>query len=142
MSIRRLGLTLLVTILVSASPVTALAEAGKLAVELNKLEARDRGCRAYLVIDNPTEKSFEVFRLDLIFFRVDGVIDRRLALDLAPIRATKKLVKTFDLETTPCADLGSVLVNDVLECRGDGLNANECLALLVVNSRSPTPFSK
>jgi hypothetical protein len=138
----RLGCALLASLLVSLCPAKATAQAGKLAVELNKLEGRDHGCRAYLVIDNPTDKSFELFRLDLIFFRTDGVIEKRLALDLAPIRASKKLVKTFDLESTPCTDLGSVLVNDVLECRADGSSVNDCLGLLSVSSRSPAPFSK
>jgi hypothetical protein len=66
-------------------------------LELNKLESRDGACRAYLVLDNPTQAAFDSFKLDLVLFGTDGVILRRMAVETAPLRAEKKVVKLFDI---------------------------------------------
>jgi hypothetical protein len=77
----------------------------KISVELNKLEPVGRGCRAYVMIYNPTDSTYSVLKLDLVLFRPDGVIDRRIVIDIGPLRANKKDVKTLDLEATPCSQI-------------------------------------
>ncbi len=111
-------------------------------LELNKLEPRERGCRAYIVVGNPGTSGFKTFKVDLIIFRKDGIIDRRLALDLGPLRAAKTTVKTFDLEATPCEGIGSVLVNDVMDCKPDDGGALDCLSGLSVSSRAAAELQK
>jgi hypothetical protein len=111
-------------------------------VELNKLEKSEKGCRAYVVITNPTSTVYDAFKLDLVLFKTDAVIERRLALDLAPVRPDKKTVKLFDLEGANCDDLGSFLVNDVLECRTPAGPATDCIARLKVKSLTKVDFSK
>ena len=86
-----------------ASAAAAQGQAGKpVAVELNKLDATGKGCRAFFVIDNPGDKAFQSLKLDFVFFNADGVIGRRLVVDVAPLRAAKKTVKTFDFDSPPC----------------------------------------
>jgi hypothetical protein len=111
-------------------------------VELNKLEKSEKGCRAYVVISNPTSTVYDAFKLDLVLFKTDAVIERRLALDLAPVRPDKKTVKLFDLEGANCDDLGSFLVNDVLECRTPAGPATDCVSRLKVKSLTKVDFSK
>jgi hypothetical protein len=122
--------------------VAAAAAPNTIAVELNKLEPNGKGCRAYVVIDNPGDTAYSVFKVELILFRTDGVIDRRLALDIGPLRAHKKFVKTFDLDTPPCDGIGSVLVNDVLDCKTDTIAVADCLDLMTVSSRASAPLTK
>ena len=110
------------------------AEPAKISLELNKLESSEKGCRAYLLVDNPGETALQAFKLDLVLFQPDGVIGKRLALDLAPVRAKKRSVKLFDLDGIACDKIASVLVNDVLDCKAEGGQAAECLSALGLKS--------
>lgn len=111
-------------------------------LELNKLETSDKGCRAYVVVSNPTDKTFDAYKLDLVMFKTDGIIGRRFAVDLAPLRPSKRTVKLFELDGTKCSDIGSFLINDVMECSADGAASGDCLASMKVNSLTKVEISK
>lgn len=113
-----------------------------ISVELNKLEDNGAGCRAYIVANNPTATAYSVLKLDLVLFRPDSVIDRRIALDLGPLPASRKYVKSFDLEDLRCDGIGSVLVNGVLDCKADGKAVQDCLDRITVSSRAAAQLSK
>lgn len=134
------------TLLIMVGPAVtkaAVSSASKdISVELNKLEPLGRGCRAYVVVDNATDSDYTVLKLDLVLFRPDGVIDRRIAIDLGPLRANKKDVKTFDLEASSCSEIGSIFVNDVLECKSGKQDVFDCLDRIAVSSRGPATLSK
>ncbi len=115
---------------------------GPIRIELNKLEKHDGACRAYLVFENSTERNFSVFKLDLVMFGPDGVITKRLAVDTAPLRAAKTSVKLFDLARLGCADVGRILINDVIECRDQKGKRTDCVTLVAPSSRSSVPLVK
>jgi hypothetical protein len=117
-------------------------EAPPLGLELNKLEPADNGCRMLMVVDNRTGSALSVIKLDLVFFQPDGVINKRIVLDLAPVRAGKRGVKAFDLEKVKCDGIGSILINDVLDCRADNGPAVDCLGRLHTKSLSNVELSK
>ena len=119
--------------------VPAMAADAPVLVELNRLEERGADCRAYLLLDNRGPTPFEAFKLDLVVFDKGGVIARRLALDVGPMRAEKKGVKVFDLSGIGCGDVSSVLVNDVIDCGGQG---RDCVALMDVQSRGAVKLTK
>src|ERR1041384_6956736 len=148
---RALAIVAAATALIAAQ--TSLAEdatqktdqpAGDNAVmlELNKLEASEKGCRAYVVVSNPSSTTYDAYKLDLVMFQSDGVIGRRFALDLAPLRPSKRTVKLFELDNTSCDNIGSFLVNDVLECRAASGPVTDCLAGLKVSSLTKVGISK
>jgi hypothetical protein len=117
-------------------------------LELNKLEplsAPANGCRFYLVTSNPDAEPVTEFRLDLIVFGTDGVIARRVAVNLAPLPARKTAVRPFDLPGVPCDGVGRVLVNDVLACR-IGLRVDPppspCLERLQLSSHARAELAK
>ena len=114
----------------------------KLSLELNKLESRDGACRAYLVLDNPTDATFDSFKLDLVLFGTDGIILRRMAVETAPLRAEKKVVKLFDIAGAACTDIGSVLVNDVIGCSNAQGERDDCITGLKVGSRVSAQMTK
>ncbi len=120
----------------------AVSPAAQVAVELNKLETQQSSCRAYLVIDNQSEKSYDVLKLDLVLFQTDGIIGRRFALDLAPIKGKKRSVKLFDLDGVKCETIGSFLINDIMECKSGGADESACLDRLALSTRSNVQLSK
>lgn len=124
------------------STAAATATATGPAVELNKLETFDKGCRAYMVINNPTVSSYTGFKLDLVLFQTDGVIGRRFALDLAPLKPNKKSVKLFELDGIACDKIGSFLINDVMECKSDDGTATDCLQKLGTSTLTNVQISK
>ncbi|MEO1282771.1 MAG: hypothetical protein AAFV69_13660 [Pseudomonadota bacterium] len=113
-----------------------------LGVELNKLETIDDGCRAYVVVDNKNAMAFENVLLELYMFRTDGVIGRRFALDLGPLRATKRTVKLFDLNKVSCDDIGSFLIDDVVKCQSGDAKVDDCLSGLNVTSLTKVSLTK
>jgi hypothetical protein len=139
--------------LAAATVLTATAHAGDsapasataapaISVELNKLETVDKGCRVYTIVDNPSTTTYQTLKLDLILFHTDGVIGRRLALDLAPLKGQKKTVKMFDLEGTPCDKIGSFLVHDIMECKSEAGALDKCLDAITLKSLSSVQITK
>ena len=118
------------------------AQDSSLAVELNKLEAEGQGCRAYFVITNKTDTAYQALKLDLVLFRPDGVIGRRFAVDMAPLLGNKRSVKLFDIDGTACDQVGSFLVNDVIECKSDAGPIPDCMKGLAVSTLTNVQLTK
>lgn len=151
MKIKKIKALVCVTCAVACWPIASRAgdaapapsaSAPAISVELNKLEPVEKGCRVYTVVDNPGTVAFQSLKLDLILFHTDGVIGRRLMLDLAPLKSAKKTVKMFDLEGTQCDKIGSFLVHDVMECKSDTGPIDKCLDAITLKSLSNVQISK
>ena len=111
-------------------------------LEINRLEEAGTGCRVYLVIANPGPAAFSGFTLDLVLFDRGGTIMRRLAVDIAPVRPEKTMVKVFDIAQTLCSAIGSILVNDVLHCRDASGEVAGCVDRVTTSSKLPVHLSK
>jgi hypothetical protein len=126
----RLGLILLVHLL--ALPLTgpcAFAADDPLHVELNAIENTEGRCRLTFVIENKGKAAVESLKLDLALFNTEGAVYRRMLVDMAPVRPAKTVVKTFSTEGD-CAQLGSLLVNEVTACQpGDPAACQDQLSL-------------
>jgi hypothetical protein len=118
------------------------AEQGSIAIELNKLEPQGNQCRAYFVVNNKNKTSYEALKLDLVLFRPDGVIGSRFAVDLAPLKADKRTVKLFELAATSCDQVGSFLINDVIECKAESGPVDGCLKDITVSSLTGARLTK
>lgn len=118
------------------------AETPNLSLELNKVEASETGCRVYLVADNQSEIMLATLRLDLVFFQTDGVIGKRVALDLAPVKAKKRVVKAFDIDKLKCDGIGSILINEIADCRSDSGPLENCLGHMSLKSLSTVQLTK
>lgn len=118
------------------------AQSAGITVELNKLEPQGAGCRAYLVVNNESTAQYQALKLDLVLFQPDGVIGRRFAIDLAPLKASKRAVKLFDLDGVACDKIGSFLINEVVDCKTDAGPANDCLAAITAKSLTSVQLTK
>lgn len=118
------------------------AEKGRIGVELNKLEPAGDACRAYLLLSNGTATAFTSLKLDLVTFDAEGIVQRRVAVEAAPVAAGKTSLKVFDISGTSCPSIGRMLLNGVLSCEGAKKQPADCLALVSVSSRATQPFIK
>ncbi|WP_245290843.1 hypothetical protein [Methyloligella halotolerans] len=95
-----------------------------------------------MVLRNQSERHYQSFKLDLIEFRTDGIIGHRFAVDLGPIRPEKTLVKLFDIAGRHCDEIGSFLINDVMECSTGSGAVDDCFSGLSVSSRADAELTK
>lgn len=122
-------------------PAASAQESG-IAIELNKLEPQGKQCRAYIVVQNKSGTEYQQLKLDLVLFRPDGIIGRRFAVDLAPLKPNKRSVKLFDLEDTPCDQVGSFLINDVMECKAESGPIADCLKDITTSTLTNVQLAK
>lgn len=128
--------------LLGASPLAARAQSNSLMIELNKVESSEEGCRTLFVFDNRTGRELNRFRVDLILFDHKGVYKKQVLLDMAPLYADKKTVASFLVAEGPCDEIGSILVNDIPQCKDGVGDTIDCVELLQVHSRSDIPLEK
>ncbi len=126
----------------ATTPAPAAADAAAIALELNKLEVQGNQCRAYFVVTNKSAANYKALQLDLVVFRPDGVIGRRFAVDLAPLKPNKRAVKLFELADTACDDVGSFFINDVTACRTDSGPVEDCFDGIAVSSLAKAQLTK
>ncbi len=126
----------------AAFPLIASAEpAAPVTIELNKTEQQGADCQAFLLMENGTENPLEKLGLDLVMIDRDGVIARRLAVEVGPLRAGRTSVKVFAIDGIECAAIGRVLLNDVLGCEDDAGPREDCLELIRTSARGKIAFA-
>lgn len=133
-----------VTLLLSAALAlpAAAAEGGRIGVELNDLQAGDKGgCRAVFVLKNDVGKALDKMTLRVVTFDGKGKATLFLSLDVGPLPVGKTRVLRFDLgEKTACADVGRMVLDDVTACMGGDMSPPACLAAIALSSRATVPF--
>ena len=70
-----------------------------------------------------------------MLFDSSGQADRFLVLKAQPLAPRKVRVHQYDLAGADCGSVGSILINDVVSCSGEGLTPAECLASIAPSSR-------
>ena len=120
----------------------ATAQTSGLAIELNKAEDVDGSCVASLVFQNNLGATLDRFNLDLFLFDPQGVIVRRVTIDMAPLLDGKTRVAQFHLHEGACAEVSRILVNDIPQCRAETGEPVNCLAGLAVSSRGAIALTK
>ena len=125
------------------SAVAAQADDGKLMVELNKFEEIDTGgCRAFFLFRNQTGKSFEGFEMSLAILNADGVIDRLLSIDAAPLPVARTTLKLFEIPDTTCAGISEILLHELTSCQPQNEAQMDCFPILDLNSRTAAALVK
>ena len=125
------------------SSQTATAQEGRLTVELNKFEQGDPdGCRAFFLFRNQTDTTLEGFEISLAILDTDGVIDRLLTIDAAPLPAARTTLKLFEIPTISCSDISEILLHDVTSCKPQNGDETDCFAIMDLVSRAPASLVK
>lgn len=112
-----------------------------IAVELNRLEAAGPACRGYFVLRNRLPERIAELRLDVFLFDRQGVVLRRVGLTFPDLRPERTKVVLFDLAEGACADIGRLLVNDVIGCTGaNGETVKDCAEKIATSTRTAAEF--
>ncbi len=115
----------------------AAPAAGSLGVELNKFEDNGTGgCRAFFLFRNGTGLSFEGFEMSLAIFDQQGVIDRLLSIDAAPLPVARTTLKLFEVPDIACTDIAEILLHDMPVCRPQNAEQLDCFPLLALDSKA------
>lgn len=126
---------------VAGQAAAPAANATGIALELNKLETTEKGCRAVVVVNNQSDTAYQTLKLELVMFE-GGVFTRRIAVDLAPVRPQKRSVKLFEIDNIACDKITELLINDVMDCKTDAGAVDSCLQRLSVSSLASAKLSK
>lgn len=105
---------ILMALMIGGGASTAVAEG--ITLELNRLEPAGEDCRLYMVVGNGEPAALAALQADLVTFAADGIINGRLAVELAPLDAAKTTVKLFDLPQVGCTSIARILLNEMTRC--------------------------
>ncbi len=109
----------------------AHAQDTRITVELNKLEASDTGaCRAFFLFRNGTGATYEAFELSIAVLDTDGVIDRLLSIDAAPLPVQRTTLKLFEIPEIGCERLSELIVHDIPACKPENADPTDCYSLV------------
>ncbi len=120
----------------------AQAQEAGLTVELNKFEEVEGGCQTFFLFENATGQNFEGFEMSLAILSTDGVIDRLLTIDAAPLPANRTTLKLFEIPDTQCSSIGEILLHDIGSCKPQNGEELDCFGILTLNSRAAAPLVK
>lgn len=122
---------------------SALAESGKLTVELNKFEPADSGgCRAFFLFRNDSGKAFEGFEMSLAVLNAQGVIDRLLNIDAAPLPVARTTLKLFEIPEIACDNISEILLHAIEVCKPQNEENTDCFPMITLESRTSAPLVK
>lgn len=115
----------------------ALAQEGGVTVELNKLEPSEDGtCRAFFLFRNQMAQSFEGFELSIAVLDTNGVIDRLLSVDAAPLPVARTTLKLFEIPEIACDDISELIVHDMPVCKPENADSVDCFTFVEWVSRT------
>jgi len=124
-------------------PIVASAQTSGLTVELNKVEASDTGgCSAFFLFHNETNNSFDGFEMSLAILDTQGVIDRLLSIDAAPLPVSRTTLKLFEIPEIACEDISEILLHDLTSCRPQNGDEMDCFPILTLHSRAAAALVK
>jgi len=120
-----------------------LAAPGQLTVELNKFEQNDNGnCSAFFLFRNETEKSFDGFQMSLAVLDQNGVIDRLLSINAAPLPSARTILKVFEIPDTTCTDVSEILLHEMTSCKPQNEAETDCFPFLKLDSKASAGLVK
>lgn len=124
-------------------PISGAAQSAGLTVELNKIEpSQSGGCSAFFLFRNETDNSFDGFEMSLAILDTQGVIDRLLSIDAAPLPVSRTTLKLFEIPEIACTDISEILLHDLTSCRPQNGEEMDCFPILTLRSRASAALVK
>ena len=121
----------------------AFAQTQMLTVELNKFEPSETGgCRAFFLFRNQSGKAFEGFEMSLAILNANGIIDRLLNIDAAPLPVARTTLKLFEIADIACDDISEILLHAIDTCKPQNEDNTDCFPMVDLVSRTSAELVK
>lgn len=120
----------------------ASALSGQLIIELNKFETIENGCRTFFLFRNKTDVTFQGFEMSLAILDKQGIIDRLLTVEAAPLKVGRTTLKLFEIPETQCDNIGEILLHEIAKCEPDQGGPLDCFTVIDLKSRAAAPLVK
>ncbi len=125
-----------------ANPALAQSEDKMLSIELNKLETFEGGCRSFFLFRNRTDLTLSSFEMSLAILDQNGVIDRLLTIDAAPLPAVRTVLKIFEIPDITCDNVGEMILHDIAACATASNTTIDCFDVIELSSRAAAALVK
>ena len=141
--LRSIAIAATIPMLICLAPRTSHAQQG-LTLELNRLVTDSGMCRLFFLVRNGLDRHFPELVIDVGFFDKKGVIIGRANIDFRQVRAHKTSLRSVGFTDFTCAQLGRVLLNDVVSCgnKNAASTKHDCLDLLTLQHKGEVEFFK
>ena len=133
-------LFLAISLALLALPAAKAQGAGEIFMELNRVQTVENGCRITLLMQNGLEADIASFGFEVAVIDKTGLVGGLILVRSGQLRAGREQVKLFDLPGTECENIERLLVNNVVECEGEGLSPDLCQRASVATSRLDIRF--
>lgn len=80
--------------------------------------------------------------MSLAILDKQGVIDRLLTVDAAPLKAERTTLKLFEIPETQCEGIGEILLHEIAKCEPDRGGPLDCFTVIDLKSRAAAPLVK
>lgn len=107
-----------------------------LRIELNTATDVEGACRLSFLAENGLSVDLDALVLETVVFTTERQVDRLTLFDFQTVPAGRPRVRQFDLAGVTCAGMGSLLINGVEACSGDGIEPTDCQGALQLESRT------
>lgn len=118
----------------------AFAQEASVNIELNRLQEVEGACRISLVFTNGLPEAVDVLSIETVLFNKEGAVERFLVLRSNPLPSGKVRVQQFDAKGLACDGVGRILLNDVKDCKIEGVAPDGCLGVIKPSSRTGVAF--
>lgn len=141
LELKKLAATVCVAVtMATAAPVFAQQAEPVLDVQLNALDQVDKACRMTFVVTNGLGASIGKAVFEIALFGKAGLVERLMVLDFRDLPRNRTRVRQFDVGAMECGALGRVLINDVAECTGEGVDKLACVDGLRATTSTAVEF--
>lgn len=120
---------------------TAYAAEPHIRLELNKAEQSAANCRLTFRITNFFPERLDDINVEIYFTDKKGVVMQSVQFPFATVLAGKTRFAKFDVNSTDCAAIGGMFVNEFKSCKGAQDMAEQCRASLETANLTSLPFS-
>ena len=71
-----------------------------------------------------------------------GVIDRLLSIDAAPLPVSRTTLKLFEIPEIACTDISEILLHEITSCRPQNGEETDCFPMVTLASKTSASLVK